>query len=363
VSEDTYRDIQSPAEVPSVAGGRRLAAPRSPDGARPPASARSRHLIGVAFFVVAVGLVLPRIVDSRSGLFLVNLWLVYSIAGIGFYWMFSLGSRFAFCQTFMMALGGYTSAWVTRQADGLPFAVGAISGVGAAAVVALLVGLAVRRTQHFYFAIATIAVSEVGAQFFLRATWFTGPNGTASGVSAPSLFGKTFISAKDTFWLFLGATALVLVLAALLERSPARREGLATGQNLIVALTAGVPTGRIQLWFFVAGSSLGGLAGVLVAHGNGVIATESFGVDLMIGLFLMLLLGGAQSMWGPVVGAAIYVGLPRWLSGTQRYSTILYGLALLVVVIVMPTGLVGGARRLVDAGAGAVRRLSRGRSG
>lgn len=350
-------EIQSPADLAPAPEGRRWRTMVRRRGAAPvrPLVYREHHYLSIAAFVFAVAVLAPRIFTSRADLYLVNLWLVYSVAVIGFYWMFSLGSRFAFCQTFMMALGGYTSAWVTRQAGGLPFALGAIAGIAAAALLALLVGLAVRKTQHFYFAIATMAVSEVGLQVFVRTTSFTGPNGTVSGITPPSLFGLDFTKSRQVFWLFLGALGVVLLLAAFVERSPARREGLAIGQNLIVALSSGVPTGRVQLWFFVAGSALGGVAGVLIAHGSGVIGTESFGVDLMIGFFLMLLLGGTQSMWGPVLGAAFYVALPHWLSGIERYSTVVYGLLLLVVVIALPTGLVGGVQRLSSFVAGRMR--------
>ncbi|HEY8547413.1 MAG TPA: branched-chain amino acid ABC transporter permease [Acidimicrobiales bacterium] len=329
---------------------------------RPPVYGQ-HHFVTIGVFLVAVALIAPEIAQSRSDQFLVNLWLVYCITGIGFYWVFGLAGKFAFCQTFMMALGGFTSAYLTRP-DGpnQPFLVGVAGAIAVTCVIALLLGLSVRRAQHFYFAIATLALESIGHTVFKEWTDFTGPNGTTVGVPPAKIGGTEFLQESEVFRLFLGALAIVLVLAALIERSPLRREAVAARDNLLVANVAGVRADRHQLTLLVLGSGLGGLSGALIAHWNGVIGIDSFGIDLAIGIFLMLLLGGSGSMWGPVLGAAFYVAVPDLLSGIERYSAMVYGLVLLVVVIAMPEGLVGAVRK----GSGVVLRLvdqARGRPG
>lgn len=91
---------------------------------------------------------------------------------------------------------------------------------------------------------------------------------------------------------------------------------------------------------------LGVLAGALMGPWTGTISTSTFGIDLVIGLFLMLLLGGIGSMWGPVVGAAVYVALPEVVSGLEEHSTIAYGVLLLITIMVLLDGVVGGLGRL-----------------
>jgi branched-chain amino acid transport system permease protein len=314
---------------------------------QPPVYGQHHYLVTGAFLVL-VALIAPQVFTSRSDQFLVNLWLVYSITGIGFYWVFGLAGKFAFCQTFMMALGGFMSAWLTRADDGpnQPFIVGVMGAVAITCLMALLLGLSVRRAQHFYFAIATLALESIGFTVFKEWTDFTGPNGTTVGVRPASLAGREFLLEDEVFWLFLGTLALVLLLACLIERSPLRREAVAARDNFLVANVAGVRADRHQLVLLVLGSGLGGLSGALIAHWNGVIGIDSFGIDLAIGIFLMLLLGGMHSMWGPVLGAAFYVAVPDLLSDLERYSAMVYGLVLLVVVIAVPEGLVGAVRRL-----------------
>lgn len=312
-----------------------------------PRALQGRQYLGICAFVVLVALVGPLIGSTRSAQFLVNLWLVYAVAGLGFYWIFGLAGRFAFCQTFMMALGGYVSAFVSRTLGGEAFLLAIAAGTVAAAVVATVLGLAVRKAQHFYFAIATFAVSQIGTAVFTQATSFTGTNGQAVGIPPIEIAGLQLVQDGAIFWFFLAVLTLALLLAVWIERSPMRRNAIAARDNRVVADLAGVRSTRVQVTLFALGSGLGGLAGALVGHWQGVIATDSFGLDLAIGLFLMLLLGGVSSPWGPVIGAAVFVALPHLLSGAEAYGPILYGVLLLVVVLAMPQGIVGGVRQLV----------------
>jgi branched-chain amino acid transport system permease protein len=346
--------VESPAPEPALQGRTGLRGRRQ-SVVRPEIYAGHQYVV-VAAFVLFVALVGPHVGNSRSNQFLVNLWLVYAIAGIGFYWIFSLAGRFAFCQTFMMALGGYTSAWVTRSGGGKPFLLGVVCAIAVTALMAFAVGVLVYRSQQLYFAIATLAVTSVGADVFSKWKGFAGPNGTTTAIIPPKLLGHTFLKDKQVFWLFLGCLALVLLLGAMIERSPLRREAIAGRDNLLVARLAGVPAGRHQLGLFVLGSAMGGFSGALIAHWTGVVSVDSFGIDLAIGIFLMLFLGGAGSIWGPVLGAAFYVAIPEMLSSIQKYDTIVYGVLLLVVVFALPDGLVGLAQKLYGLARSRLRR-------
>jgi branched-chain amino acid transport system permease protein len=314
------------------------------DDLRPPVF-RQHHYLGVAVFIVATFIAAPLLFSSPANDYLVNLWLAYTIAAIGFYFVFGLGGRFAFCQTFMMAMGGYTSAWITRELGAQYFLLGLVGAMAACALLALLIGAATARAQEFYFAIATLAVTEIGTVVFQQGGSFFGPNGTIDNISIPNIGGHEILSDKGIFRLFLIILALVLFLAAWIERSPLRRNAIAGRQQGLVANTLGVPVIQLQLTLFMLGSAMGGLSGALIGHWNGVTEANSFGITLSIGLFLMLLLGGLTSMWGPVIGAAFYVAIPQVLTSLSQYQTIVYGTILLVVVILVPNGLVDLIRR------------------
>jgi branched-chain amino acid transport system permease protein len=140
----------------------------------------------------------------------------------------------------------------------------------------------------------------------------------------------------------------VLLLAVFIDRSPLRRELIAARDNSVVAKTLAVPVRRLQLIFFVLGEITGAFAGWMIAHWSSVIGTSSFSIDLSIGLFLMVVLGGLKSHWGPVLGALFYVEVPQVLKSTTKYQAVIYGAVLLVVIVVLPKGIAGIAESARD---------------
>jgi branched-chain amino acid transport system permease protein len=302
-----------------------------------------RRFLAVAVFLLAVALVVPSQIHSTLNQNLVNLWLLYSIAALGFYWIFGLAGRFAFCQTIMMGGGAYFSAYLSRE--GASFWVSLIVSIAAVSLVAAIIALALRRAQEFYFAIATLAVTEIGLVVFQEATSFTGPDGSVLNVSPITVFGHPLTSELDMFWALLAGLGLLLILNALIELSPVRRDVIAARENGAVARSSGVRVEWLQGSMFVIGSAAGALSGVLFAHVNGYVGTDSFSLDLAVGIFLMLILGGSRSVWGPIIGAGIYVELPQLLTSIDQYSQIVYGVILLVVIIVMPFGIMGAVNQ------------------
>ena len=80
---------------------------------------------------------------------------------------------------------------------------------------------------------------------------------------------------------------------------------------------------RLRLTMFVLGSAIGAFAGALSVHGNGYAQPTDYTVELGLGIFVMLIVGGIDSLWGPVLGAAFYVWLPHFLSASiSRCSAI-----------------------------------------
>jgi branched-chain amino acid transport system permease protein len=287
-------------------------------------------VIAVAFRTVFSG--------GLSGALSYNLWLIYAIAALGFYLVFGIAGRFAFSQTFMMALGAYLSAWLSGS---LPVWQAMIYSVMISAAVALVLAVMLIRTNEFYFGIATLAIAGIGTIVFQSWTGFAGPSGQRYNI--PPIQIGSFVAQTETqfFWVVLVFLLAALLIVSLIERSPLRREAIAARDLPLVARTLGIPVAWIGVVMFVVGSVFAAVAGALYAQCLGVISPDSFGIDLSIGIFLMAILGGLGSMWGVIIGAAFYVFIPQYLQSFSQYQDIIFGALLVVILIVLPEGLVG----------------------
>ena len=160
--------------------------------ARPPAMRGYPYLWLVVFLGVMVALrFVPQWGNDQT--FLFNLWLVYTVMVVGFYFVFGLSGQFAFSQAAFAMVGGYTSAWATRQ--GMNFIVAVAFGIAVAAVIAIAFAWVARRANLFFLAIATLALSEIINQVITQWNQFTGVDGAElHDVKPIDLFGWTATS-------------------------------------------------------------------------------------------------------------------------------------------------------------------------
>jgi ABC-type branched-subunit amino acid transport system ATPase component/ABC-type branched-subunit amino acid transport system permease subunit len=345
------------------------AAPRSRTATPRPPAMRGAPYLTLALFLLAVAALRQFGNLGLGDSDLVNTWLFYSVLVIGFYFVFGVSGQFAFSQAAFAAVGGYTSAWATREevlgTD--TFWVGLLIAIVVACVIAFLFAFLMRRASEFYLAIATLGLSEIILEVLRRWTDFTGSAGdTTAGIRPITIFGFEISSQSGyrIFWVWLAAVALVMLLAIYLARSAVQREVIAGRDQNLVAATLGVPVLRHRITMFVLGSAIAGAAGAVFVHVKGFANPDSFDINLGLGIFVMLILGGLHSRWGPIVGAAFYVFVPQWLQGgvfgipgptltihvfgqdhrAGDFRDVLFGSLLVLTMIVFPEGLVGVGR-------------------
>jgi branched-chain amino acid transport system permease protein len=317
------------------------------------------HQYASVLVIGALLVVLTLLLSGAYNLGLLGDWMLLSVVGVGFFVTFGLGGQFAFSQAGFYGLGAYVSAWVTRGhlgpdghtvVGGKPFLLGLLVAVVIGALVALAFALFVQRTDQFYFAITTLALSYVFTVVFREWTSFSGIGGQVLNIKPPSIGGFAFTSDRSLALLLVGALIVVMWLVVWLERSPLRREAIALRDNARAASTAGVPVLKLRVVVFVLGSALAAFAGSLFAHRAGNLSLDSFSLDLGIDIFLVVLFGGVNSMWGPVIGAAFVTYAPVKLQAIGEHEQLVYGALLIIVMILVPQGLVGllqsGARRI-----------------
>jgi branched-chain amino acid transport system permease protein len=333
----------------------RTSPPPDTDGRRPgrwstltprPPVFRSQPYTPIGAFLAAMALYWMWRVSGNglAGENLMSTWIFYAIIVVGFYLVFGVSGQFAFSQAAFAGLGGYTSYWASKNHT---FWLGFLCAIAVTGVIAAIFALLVRRAAHFYFAIATLGVSTI-ALLVIR-NWDDlngGFGGEVTNIRKLSIFGHELDTASQNFAFLLAILGIVMVLTAWLQRSPYVRESIANRDHETVSKTLGVPSLRLRVSSFVLASMTAGMAGSVYAHWKGILGPEQWQIDLGLGIFLMLILGGIGSMWGAVLGAWFYTYVIQWLDFAARYRQIIYGLLLIVVMIALPEGLVGAASRL-----------------
>lgn len=247
-----------------------------------------------------------------------------------------------FSQTFFMGVGAYIT-FIAEQRLGYPYGVCVLIGLATCLVLALIVGFFVVRLQGFYLAAATLMLPFlVPAIVALTATWSGGLSGFG-GFSTPFALGSSY----TTFVLVIAA-----VVAWLLHNLSSFGPGWAwraVRENERAAQSVGIDSGATKLRAFLLASSLGGLAGVLMAPLLGFVAPETFGVSQMIFFLFASVVGGMGSVAGAVVGTAVLVTLNQLVASTNEASPLISGMALVVALVVFPDGIVGTVPKLGNA--------------
>lgn len=244
-------------------------------------------------------------------------------------------------------LGAYTSALLAVH-TGAPFLVGIFVGMAVATLVSLVVSLPSLRLHDDYFVIATFGFQMI--LFSVFNNWMDvtrGPLGIP-GIPQPSIFGWTLQSHSGFVVLAALLATFAYVVVGRISTSPFGRVLRAIRENEVFAQALGKNTLRFKVTAFAVSAALAASAGSLYAHYITYIDPTSFTVMESILVISMVIIGGAGSPWGPLIGAVVLVTLPEALrfvglpsSVAANLRQIFYGTLLVVMMMVRPRGLVG----------------------
>ncbi len=261
---------------------------------------------------------------------------VYVIAAIGLNLLTGYAGQISLGHAGLLAIGAYGSALLVTKL-GWPLAL----SIPAAGLLTGLVGLVLLipalRLTAIYFAIATLGFGAAVAQ--LLPNW-SGLTGGHQGLRVPKM-ALAAGSDAERYALMALATMLMIALAYNLVRSHLGRAWLAMRDHEPAAQALGIYPPELKAYAFVASAFFTGIAGGLYAHLVGYISPGDFHLGISITLFAMIAVGGFATVPGAVLGAVFLSLLPHWLSATRELSQILYGVALVAVVVFLPYGIWG----------------------
>ncbi|SHH06105.1 branched-chain amino acid ABC transporter permease [Pollutimonas bauzanensis] len=237
-----------------------------------------------------------------------------------------------------MAVGAYTAV-LAGNYFGLSFIVSALAGAAATALAAFALGWVILRLRGVYFVLVTFAFGELVRLVLLDLSDITGGANGIAGIAAAEILGFAFDTRARFYGLALFAALASSLFMRALFRRPIGHAIDSIADNAALAESTGLSVHRLQLFAFVAGCALAAIGGALQARYIGYISPESFNTSVSIGFIIMLVIGGRQSSWGPLVGAVVLTPLPELFRGAVQTQHMFYGAALILILRFLPGGL------------------------
>jgi len=314
----------------------------------PPASRRVVR-ITIFFFLVVLLLALPQIL----GLFLSEVLTIvglFVLLGLGLNIVVGFAGLLDLGYVAFFAIGAYTVAVLTSPELGflnltfweaLPFAIvmGVVSGI--------LLGIPVLKMRGDYLAIATLGFGEIirilVLSDFLR-PWLGGAQGIAK-IPKPSIGSIEFATPQQIYYLILAGCLLAGFISWRLRDSRLGRAWMAVREDEDVAQAMGINLVAAKLLAFATGAGFSALSGAIFASKLGSVYPHSFSVMISINILCLIIVGGMGSIPGVIVGAIALVGLPELLREFSEYRLLVYGAALVAMMILRPEGLWPEAKR------------------
>ncbi len=324
------------------AWGRKGSAVKARLAGLPAGQQRTLKLVS-GLLIVFVLLILPKIV----GLFLSEVLTIvglYVLLGLGLNIVVGYAGMLDLGYVAFFAVGSYVVAILTSPELGffhlgfwsaLPFvlAAGILAGV--------LLGVPVLKMRGDYLAIATLGFGEI-IRILVLSDWLRPWLGGAQGIGQIpniSLAGHSFSSPQQIYYFILAGCLLVGFISWRLRDSRLGRAWMAVREDEDVAQAMGINLVATKLMAFATGAGFSALSGAIFVSKIGSVYPHSFNVIVSINIICLIIVGGMGSIPGVVVGAFALVGLPELLREFAEYRLLVYGAALVAMMLLKPEGL------------------------
>lgn len=302
----------------------------------------------------------------------------HALAAVGLNLHFGYTGLSNFGHVGFMLVGAYGVGIAADRGWGLGW--GVVLGIGSAVVLGLLLGIPTLRLRGDYLAIVTIAVAEM-LRLVVNARPSEPITGSARGLgglisklgfydhnfiphrSGGYGIGKSFVFTSQQLWSMLWAWGLALLASLLvwaLIRSPWGRVLRAIREDEDAARALGKNVVVYKLQSFVLGGALGAMAGMLIVMNTGVVTPTRWIAPLTFALYTIVILGGAGTIWGPIVGSIVYWFVMQFAEGALgnlwfdvgqttvgAFRLALMGLGLMLLMVFRPQGILGSKKEML----------------
>ena len=318
--------------------------------------ARSLALAAPVAVVLAT---LPQLIDPYQTQ-LLTYGLIFGIAALGFNLLLGYTGLLSFGHSAYFGLGAYAAAFMVKYLGVGSMELYILGGLLVTGIVTAAFGFVCVGYTRIFFGILTLALSQVLWTLAYKFFWVTG--GT-DGIRVPYrsltlLFGMFEFSGPRSYQRFIGAyyyyvLALFFACVALMwviVHSPFGKALQAIRDNETRARFLGIGVARYRWISFMISGLFAGLAGILWVPLNGLVTPEIVYWPFSGEIVFMTVLGGFRSFTGPIVGAVVFNYLKTYAVASTEYWQAALGIVLVVLVMALPTGIVGALSRLAGRG-------------
>ena len=326
-----------------IGSGRRLVAVDSTLGRRLALGPR----LGV-LLIFALGAAAPFLLPTTRSVTLGAFALVNAIGVYSMWFAFRHAGIFSIAQAAFVGVGAYTTALVTLD-WGLNFWLVLLMAVVGGIVASAAFGWVAFRASGSYQLIILFSLTELQVQVLQNLISVTGgANGIVLATPADPLFGLVDFSLQNPSNLYYLAFVLACAVIGVLWWLGTTRFGVLLASlrdNEPLAQSLGLNTFRYKVAALMVSGGCAGLGGVLYIYTSVAVSPDYFNSSASIQMALMMLLGGVGTVMGPMIGSLIATFLPEFLNIGPYQSQLLYGILLIVIILVLPSGVVGTLRQ------------------
>lgn len=300
------------------------------------------------FYVLLLvfALALPFLITNRYHFQIVIMGCLFSIATLSMNLILGYTGQASLAHAGFFGIGAYGVALLTK--GGFSFWMALPLSALLAALIGFLIGLPTLRSRGSYFAISTMCFGVIIS--IVAGNWieFTGGYNGIVGIplpnplSIPLLGDLGFQTQAAQYYLVLAFLILTLLVMHRLVYSLLGLSFMAIRNNEVLAGSVGINTFAGKILSFVVANFFAGLAGGIYASLIGTISPTTASLELTFNWLIFLLLGGAATLAGPIMGAFVIPVIMEYLQFLAEYRLIIFGVLLIVVIIYFPRGLMGG---------------------
>jgi branched-chain amino acid transport system ATP-binding protein len=277
--------------------------------------------------------------------FVIATMVLTAIVGIGLNVLIGLTGQISFGHVGFYAIGAYAVAILTTAAK-WPFWLAWPAAAVLAGISGALLAFPALRVRGPYLAMVTIAFGFIVENAAVEWRGVTGGQNGIMGIPSPSAFGVSF-GERGVALVGLAVAALLLYGYWRLSRSAWGLAMRAVKDSEVAAESVGLNPLAIKVFAFSISAACAGIAGGLFAPLSGFVTPSTFAFSQSLLFVVVVMIGGAGAVVGPLLGAAVVVALPEMLSGLAEYRLLLFGGLLLAVLLIAPDGIAGQGARLL----------------